>query len=59
MSNGRLARMVKFQPKVKRQPEENVDEDGCHLCHPSCTADEKQVAESQKWKEHNQRQKGT
>jgi hypothetical protein len=27
-----------------------VNEDSCHLCHPSCTADEKQAAESQKWK---------
>ena len=50
MSNGRLTRRGKFQPKVKRWPEENVNKGGCPLCHPSCTADEKQAAESQKWK---------
>jgi hypothetical protein len=55
MSNGRLTRREKFQPKVKRQPEENVNEDSCH---PSCTADEKQTVESLKRKNHNQRQKG-
>ena len=54
-----FTRKGKFQPKVKRWPEENVNKGGCPLCHPSCTADEKQAAKSQKWKEHNQRQKGT
>ena len=49
-------RMEKLQPKVKRQPEENVNRDNCH---PSCVADEKQTAESLKRKNHNQRQKGT
>ena len=56
INNGRLTRREKFQPRVKRQPEENVNEDSCH---PSSAADEKQTAESQKWKNHNQRQKGT
>ena len=56
INNGRLMRMEKLQPKVKRQPEENVNRDNCH---PSCVADEKQTAESLKRKNHNQRQKRT
>jgi hypothetical protein len=55
INNGRLTRREKSQPKVKRQPEENVNRDSCHL---SCVADEKQTAESLKGKNHNQRQKG-
>jgi hypothetical protein len=38
INNGRLTRREKFQPRVKRQPEENVNEDSCR---PSSTADEK------------------
>ena len=56
INNGRLMRRGKFQPRVKRQPKENVNEDSYH---PSSTTDEKPIAESQKWKNHNQRQKGT
>jgi hypothetical protein len=45
----------KASAKGKKTPEENVNRDSCH---PSYVADEKQTAESQKGKNHNQRQKG-
>jgi hypothetical protein len=55
MSSGRFSNKEGSQPKVKRQPEGNVNRGSCHSFH---TTNKKQTVDSQERKGLHQRQKG-